>query len=442
MMGPHYQRASLLCDRERYAEAITELQQAIAEDENDPFAQGLLAVCLSETDRHQQAIEAAKRAIEIAPDSDYGHAILARVYADRGRLNEAFAAVSAALQIDPEDAVNQGWLARIEFERGNWEASAAAAEAGLALDAENDFCLHYRSFALTKLGRGDEARRDQETLLAANPDDPHSHAARGWTLLEKGDAEKAKEHFLEALRIDPRLDYARAGLANALKARHFVFGLALRSLLFFDRFKAWTMWIIWGAVFLGLGRLDRLAASFPGLMVPLVFVKAAVWGLALALLIAHPLFDLILRLDRDGRRALSADQVKASNWHAASLLAGLGMALLWAMRGDLQMRTLALTTLMLTMPIAHTFDATPGWVRIRMAWLTILAALLIPLSFVMFVAALYLRVKFKWHTTWLIMPALLYLPLASMLLSNFADNIAAWLEQRRPDAGTEDDLAS
>lgn len=438
MMGPHYVRASLLCDRERYVEAIAELQLAIAEDENDPYAQGLLAICLSETDRHQQAVEAAKRAIEIAPASDYGHAVLARVYVERGRLEEAFGSISEALRIDPEDALNQGWLARIEYERNNWQASVAAADAGLALDAGNDFCLHYHSLALTKLGRGDEARRDQEALLAANPDDPHSHAARGWTLLEQGDATKAKEHFLEALRLDPRLDYARAGLANALKSHHFVFSLTLRGLLFFARFKAWTMWIIWIAVFLGLGRLDTLAGKHPDLLIPLVFVKAAVWTFALALLVAQPLFDLILRLDRDGRRALSPDQIKASNWHALCLLAGLGLALLWALRGDLQMRTLALTTLMLTLPIAAIFEATPGWVRRRMVGYTILAALLIPISFGLFVMAIYLRVKFKLPTAWMIMPALLYFPLASLLLSNFADNVAAWLEQRRPDADPVD----
>ena len=434
MMGPHFQRASLLCNRERHAEAIPELQHAIAEDANDPFAHGLLAIALSETDRHQQAVEAARRAIEIAPDSDYGHYVLARVYTDRSRLNEAFAAISTAVQIDPADVLNHAWLARIEFERGNWEASVAAANAGLALDAENDMCLHYRSLALTKLGRGDEARRDQETLLAANPDDPHSHAARGWTLLEAGETEKAKAHFLEALRLDPRLDYARAGLANALKARHALFGLTLRCLLYLDRFRAWIVWIIAFGVFLGLGRLDRLAVGHPDWMVPLVFVKAAVWSFVVLLLVAQPLFDLILRLDEDGRRALSPDQIKASNWHAVCLLTGLALALLWALKGDLQMRTLALATLMLTLPVTQTFSASPGWVRVRMKWVTITAALLIPLSFGMFVTALYLRVKFKWHTAWLIVPALVYVPMTSVLLSMFADNLAEWLEKRRPDA--------
>ena len=214
-MSPHYERASLLFTRERYEEALPELQKAIAEDGDDSFAHGLMAICLSELDRHQQALEAAKRAVETAPDSDYGHYVLARVYADRSRLDEAFEAISTAVRIDPDDALNHAWLARIEYERESWNAAVAAADAGLALDAENDMCLHYRSLALVKLGRGEEARRDQETLLASDPNDPHSHAARGWTLLEEGDSEKAKEHFLEALRLDPSIDYARAGLANA-----------------------------------------------------------------------------------------------------------------------------------------------------------------------------------------------------------------------------------
>ena len=433
-MNPHYDRGLLLFNRERYDEAARELHEAVAQNGDDPFSHGLLAICLSQLDRHQQAMEVARRTIELAPDLDYSHFVLSRVLVDRQKLNEAFDAISTAIRLDPEDAMNHAWLARIEYERNNWSKAVEAADAGLALNAEDDMCLHYRSLALTKLGRGDEARRDQETLLASNPSDPHSHAARGWTLLEEGNSEKAKEHFLEALRLDPRIDYARVGLANALKAQHFLFGLALRWLLWLDRFRAWVIWIFMIGFFVGLRQLDRFGLSHPDALVAISIIKAAFWSFLILIIVAQPLFDLVLRLDKQGRHALSPDQVRASNWQGVVLLVALGMGLTWAWKGDFQMRTLAMPALMLTYAITNTYQATPGWVRTRMGWITIFAGVLIPVCFIGFILALVLAFKFKVNTVWMIKPVLVYLPMVSTLISAFSDNIAEYLEKRRPDA--------
>lgn len=435
-MNQPYDRGWLLFQRGRFAEAATELQQATASDPNDPYCHGLLALCLSQLDRHQQAVELARRAIELAPDSDHGYYVLARVYAERQHLDEAFREISTAIQLDPEDAMNHAWLARIECERSNWQAAVTAADAGLALDGENDMCLHYRSLALVKLGRGEEARRDQETLLASDPNDPHSHAARGWTLLEEGKSAEAKTHFLEALRLDPTIEYARIGLANALKARYLLFGVALRCLLYMDRFRSWAVWGFFILFAFGLRQLDRVGLANPDLIVPLTIVKAVIWFFLLLIMLAHPLFDLILRLDREGRRVLSDDQRRATNWHGVCMLTALGMGLLWAWKGGQQTLTLAMTTLMLTYAITATFNATPGWVRTRMKWLTIFAALLIPISYIGFLASIILTIGFRMNAVWMIKPTLVYLPLLSMLLSLFSENIAEYLEKRRPDAVT------
>ena len=433
-MSSHYERALLLYNSRRYEAAIPELQEAVAEDESDAYAHGLWALCLIELDRHQQALAMAKRAVELAPDSDYSFFVLSRVYLERSHLNEAFAAISTAIQLDPEDAMNHAWLARVEYERGNWNASVAAAEAGLALAAENDMCLHYRSLALTKLGRGDEARQDQEVLLAADPNDPHSHAARGWTLLEESEPEKAKEHFLEALRLDPSLDYARVGLANALKAKHFVFGLALRGLLYLDRFKTWVMWAFMIALIVSVRFLDRLAATNAAAVTPVLLLKAAFFTLIVLVIVAHPLFNLILRLDRDGRRALSPDEIRASNLHAVCLLAGLAVGLLWALQNRGLLAIYAYGTIALCGAITQTYQASLGWVRTRMGLLTILAAVILPASYVLSVVSAVMILKYKLPLGWLLKLAVFYLPLVSVCISGFADNIAEFLEKRRPDS--------
>ncbi len=65
--------------------------------------------------------------------------------------------------------------------------------------------------ALVKLGRKAEAGADDRAALLRDPENALTHANQGWALLEQGDHGKALEHFREALRIDPEIEWARAG---------------------------------------------------------------------------------------------------------------------------------------------------------------------------------------------------------------------------------------
>ncbi len=63
--------------------------------------------------------------------------------------------------------------------------------------------------------------RPTQTLgsaLANDPENALTHANQGWALLHRGDHERALEHFREALRIDPELEWAR-GRASSRRSR-------------------------------------------------------------------------------------------------------------------------------------------------------------------------------------------------------------------------------
>jgi len=431
-MNAHFRKASLLAGQQRFEEALGELALANAEEANDPFHHGLRAIMLMRLDRHQQALEAARKSIEIAPDLDYGHYVLALVHTERGNLREAREAVQTAIDIDPADAANLGVLARIEFLREQWAAALEAAERGLQVDPSSDVCRHWRSQALMMLGRPEEAAQELDILMAEDPNDPHTHDAKGWMHLRQGDAAAAKRHFLEALRVDPNLDSARHGLANALKAHHALFGRLLQVLLYLDRFRSWAMYLIAGGIILAMRFGDKWAQAHPDHYVWVWLAQAVVWIVAVALLTAQPLFDLVLRLDREGRNALTPEKIQASKWNLLCLLAGLAIMALWAWKGGRLLPVMAFATVCLTMTIGNTFDSSAGWVRRRMAWVTWFAAALIPLGYVVglvfFIAALKSKVM---------MPSLLklafFLPAISMLICSFSDNIAEFLEKRRPD---------
>ena len=432
-MNPHYERAMMLAARERHEEAVKELREGLTVDADDPFCHGLLAIELSRLGRHEQAIETARRTVVLAPDFDYSYFVLARVLTERNELKAAREAIQTAIKLDPEDADNFGLLARIEFECSEWAATVSAADQGLALNPKEDVCQHYRSLALARQGKLAEAERGLDTLMSDDPNDPATHDAKGWLCLERRDAARAKEHFLEALRLSPTNDSARSGLANALKSQHVVFGLALQALLLASRHKSWVIWGALIGVFFGLRVLDRFALAHPDFYLAVWAVKATWFTGMILLLVANPLFDLLLRLDKQGRHTLSEAQVRASNLNLFCLLGGLGLGVMWATRGGAHYATLAWAMLSLPNAISAAHASSEGWVRKRMMRVVLLATVLLPISFFIALVGALVLVRTKGQVIWVLKAGVFWLPLISVCISAFADDIAEYFERRRPD---------
>jgi hypothetical protein len=86
-------------------------------------------------------------------------------------------------------------------------------------------------------GKLDAADRGTGERLARDPEDPVAHANAGWAALQRREVRKAEEHFLEALRLAPGMEYARLGLRESYKARSGFYRLFLRWLFFLQRFS-------------------------------------------------------------------------------------------------------------------------------------------------------------------------------------------------------------
>jgi tetratricopeptide (TPR) repeat protein len=104
-----------------------------------------------------------------------------------------------------------------------WKQALESADLALSLDPISEQSLNMRGMILTQLGRGDEAADSINRTLKQNPESAVSHANRGWSLLHQSKPKEALEHFRESLRLDPGNAWARTGLAEALKARYFLY---------------------------------------------------------------------------------------------------------------------------------------------------------------------------------------------------------------------------
>ncbi len=258
------------------------------------------------------ATQEAQQAIALAPDEAFSYHVLSEILKHRNRLAEANTAISEAIRLNPSDSDYYAQLAAIELLQRDWNAALAAADHGLQVDPEHVACTNLRVQALTKLGRRTDADAAVETALLRDPDNPYTHANRGWTLLEQGNPAKAMEHFREAcasIRI-----WRGPGKALSSRSRPAIsFIVGCSAISFGCRASRRAQW----GVVVGLWLLFQLAnyvnENQPApkfitrpLIVAYLLFFVLTW-------LSMPLFNSLLRLNRFGRMVLSRKEVWQSN---------------------------------------------------------------------------------------------------------------------------------
>ena len=116
----HTHRGAALKDLERYAEALTALEQAAQAPEPHQEVFNLLGFCHFKLGQHTDAIEAFSRAIEIEPGLAINYANIGSNLRELGHLEEACRMYRHALDLDPG----------LDFARQNLETLQARLQAG------------------------------------------------------------------------------------------------------------------------------------------------------------------------------------------------------------------------------------------------------------------------------------------------------------------------
>jgi tetratricopeptide (TPR) repeat protein len=373
-MNKDFQHALILLEQKRYDLAEEKLRLSLADAPDHAWSHALLAHCLCERERLDEATAAARMAIDLDPELAEGHAVLSKALCARNHFDTAEEAIQEALHLEPENADHHAQRAAIAVGRRDWAAALAAAEQGLEQDAEHLGCNNLRAMALVHLGRRAEAGATMATALARDPENAFSHANQGWTYLHEGKRREALEHFREALRLDPSLDFARAGMVEALKSKNWIYALLLRYFLWMARWSDRAQWAIILGGYIGYQALGALARDQPALAPWVRPLMAAYLIFAISTWIAPHLFNLLLRLDRYGRHALSREQTVASNWIGALLAVALVCGTLWICTDD----TWAILGTgyfgLLVLPVSGIFICDSGWPRRTMLLYTLALA--------------------------------------------------------------------
>jgi tetratricopeptide (TPR) repeat protein len=357
-MSAHLSRAQLLLQQSRPADAEREAGLAVAQAPDHPQAYALLALSRLEQDKREPALEAARTALGLAPDISHFQYVHALVLHRIERNTEALAAVLDAIRLDPDEADNFSLLAVIQLNLRNWTDALTAAEQALALDPEHTTAANYRSVALVRLGRKTEAMQAVDFALERDPENAFSHANQGWNCLHQNNPRRAQEHFREALRLDPELEYAREGMLEALKARNWIYRGMLAYFLWMGRLAGRYQWGIVLGTYFGSKFLAQSASAHPEYKWLWWVLLPAFYGFVYLTWTSQPMFNLLLRLDRYGRHVLSPDQRVASNWFGP-FFAGAFSAMIWFFVTDTDQSFFAMFFFaVLSICVAATFNRT------------------------------------------------------------------------------------
>lgn len=208
--------------------------------------------------------------------------------------------------------------------------------------------------------------------LARGPENALSHTVQGWNYLESNRPREALESFRTALRLDPDLDYAKRGMVEALKARNWLYRILLQYFLWMGRLSGRAQWGVVLGLYFGSRLLLAAAKSYPALE-PFVLPIIVLYVIFCVLTwIAQPMFNLILRLNRFGRYALSKQQIVASNWFGGFLAAAVVFAVVGLGCGFWPATALAIWFGLMLQPLALSMQAPTK----RRPWFLAAAALL------------------------------------------------------------------
>jgi tetratricopeptide (TPR) repeat protein len=236
-MGVAYERAQVLYQQERYAQAQLEFERDLADDPRKSATVAMIAMCLTNQNNIAKARTTAEEAIALDPGNGFAHYSLAwalykddkyvtrrgfhfaanaeTLKAQRFRLVES--ALLEALRLQPRNPGYHSLLAFTRLARSNSRGALESANDCLAINPHHSDGHRAAALALARLGQVAQAQDASANAVSAQPLGPETHLTRAFMLLRHAQPEQALPHFREAVRLEPGSGPAQRGLLECLR---------------------------------------------------------------------------------------------------------------------------------------------------------------------------------------------------------------------------------
>lgn len=317
------ERAGLLLEQGRAAEAIKQLNLALQQEPENDEALALYCRCQYQQHNFEAGLKTIASAIALDPENDYYFYLQGYGLYRNDHNSLAKKSFEQSLEINPEFAEVYGLMAYIFNEEKDFENALKYADEGLSIDPENIVCLNARSVALNKTKQTDKAIQTMETALAQDPENEFTHSTVGWNYLEKGNHKKAAAHFREALRIDPNHDNAKTGLKESLKSIIMPYRLLLQYSFWLSNKAGQLRWIIPIGLYILVRVLSGVLKQNDSTKNFAIIIGGAYLLFVVTSWLINPLANFFLLFHKDGKYAVNSTEKYTAITVVSSLAAGM-----------------------------------------------------------------------------------------------------------------------
>jgi tetratricopeptide (TPR) repeat protein len=278
-MSPEFARAKLLRTHHRHEDAVAMLHSHLARYPEDPDA--FVELALNRTaipGAEPLALEDARTASGLAPDRPFPLSLQARILSSLNRPGDARRLAEAAIAMEPNVAYYWNTKSIIQCDMGLWTQAEASARTALSLEPDDGTASNLLSLSLRRQGKVAESELESRRRLSRDPDSAFPFYNLGQAAFRKKSYDEAEGFFLEALRLNPEMQFVHEGLKEAGAKRYWIYrtigplmavrkrmGLRAAVAVFFHSAIAIGIWNVPAAVGILLVPLIWLVAFGPWL---------------------------------------------------------------------------------------------------------------------------------------------------------------------------------
>ncbi len=210
-------------------DAAKEQVNRLAQDFPDlwyiPMFRSRIALSLNE---YAEAEQQAQQSIAVNAENAYTIYLLSVAQYNQRKYDEALKHISLAISMDPNEPQFYALKGQQLLKQERNEDAEFVVREGLAINPDHEGCLNVLALAQNLQGKRGVASDTVNELLEVNPESADAHTNAGYLALHTNDIDKARTHFIEALRLEPDNQWAQGGLAEVIKATNPLYRQFLR----------------------------------------------------------------------------------------------------------------------------------------------------------------------------------------------------------------------
>ncbi len=198
-----YLEGLMLCDQEKYAEALEKFDQCLKQDPKNFQAWWQQGECLGKLRRYEEAITSYDHVIKIKPDSYHVWSQRGNTLDDLGRGGEAITSYDRAIEIKPDRY--EAWYNRglVLGKMWKYEEAITSYDRVIEIKPNDHEAWYYRGLNLAHLSRYKEAIASYDRAIEIKPDGDKAWYDRGYDLCNLGQYEEAITSYDHVIKIKP-----------------------------------------------------------------------------------------------------------------------------------------------------------------------------------------------------------------------------------------------